>query len=808
MKLLRFLILLILTFGLTWFLNTNNPLGTPLPALGKLLSPFQGVWQNSVNENNLIQNLKSKKITNEEIKILYDENLVPHIFATNTEDALFAQGYVHAQHRLWQMDITVRSAGGELSEVMGERTLELDKLMRRRGLRLSAENAIESWKKGGSWNTLEAYVAGVNAYINSLSPKDYPIEFKLLDYEPTEWTPMKTALFVRIMALNLNFRNADIAATNTLNLLGQDVYDFLFPDWNPKQSPIIPVGTAWAADSVVAQLPIDSSAAIGTLLPYTQQSMPDEGIGSNNWAVAGSKTASGNPILCSDPHLGLSLPSIWYQVQIHTPEINAYGASLPGVPWVTIGFNENIAWGQTNVGQDLADWYRIEWANEEKNKYVLDGASKDIDYRIEEIKVRGKSTVIDSVKYTLWGPIVYEEEGSDYQDLALRWLSHDAPNPEELSSFFKLNKAKNYDEYVQALEPYGIPAQNFVFASREGDIALRVNGDFPIKKEGQGKFVQEGNTSENAWQGIIPKTQIPAVKNPERGFVASANQHSTDPSYPYYYNGGFDDYRGRIINRELAKMDSVTIQDMMNLQTSNKSLFAEEGLSLLLQHLNRSELTPVEKGLVKILEDWNYSFDDEEVAPALFTEWYEQFEKLLWDEIDIYRDSINLIDIEKWRTLQLLEQEPLAVFWDIKSTPEREDRSAIVTQSFLKMEQKLGEKLADKSYNWLQHKPLNIAHISKTIRPFGRYNVPAGGYGLAPNANKSTHGPSWRMVVELGEEVKAYGVYPGGQSGNPASPYYDNMIDKWAAGEYYELFFMKDANDTRQPILFTQTISN
>ncbi len=809
MKIARFLLLFLVTIGLTWFLNTNNPLGTALPPLGKLLNPFDGLWQNT--KTDAASSFKDLKLEGlkEGVSVVYDERLVPHIFAQNIEDALFTQGYIHAQHRLWQMDISSRAAGGQLSEVMGSRTLDNDKLMRRRGLGIAAENAVKGWKRSKTYNNVQAYIEGVNTYINSLSPKEYPIEFKLLDYTPTEWTDLKTALFVRLMALRLNFRHHDIAATNSLNIFGQETFDYLFPERNPKQSPIIPRGTAWNFDSTQVALPAAASDAIGHLLPYHQKEMPPEGIGSNNWAVAGSKTASGNPILCNDPHLGLTLPAVWYEIQIHTPEMNVYGVSLPGMPGVTIGFNEDIAWGQTNVGQDVVDWYQMEWANEKKTAYMLDGQSKPVQYRVEQIKVRGGATVIDSVKHTVWGPIVYEDEQSGRKDLAMRWITHDEPKTDEMASFLKLNTAKNYDDYSEALIDYAVPAQNFVFASREGDIAIKVNGDFPIKKQGQGKFVQKGNTSANAWQGIIPKTQVAQIKNPERGFVASANQHSTDDSYPYYYNGPtFDDYRGRILNRKLAEIDNISVEDMMQLQNNNESIFAEEGLSLLLQHLDRSKLNTVQIGLVKILEDWDKQFKNEAVAPMLFMEWYKQFYDLLWDEMAVYKDSIEVLQVEDWRTLQLLEEEPLAVFWDVKDTPERESRTDIVTQGFLKMHENLKDKLDNKDNNWQSYKQLDIRHLTRTIRPFGRYNLPANGFKYSLNANRTIAGPSWRMVVDLGEEIKAYGVYPGGQSGHPSSAHYDDMIDKWAAGEYYELFFMKNADDTRQNRLFTQELGN
>ncbi|MEL6718546.1 MAG: penicillin acylase family protein [Bacteroidota bacterium] len=303
MKYVPFLVALVVTIGLTFLLNTSQPFGTEAPAIGPLLSPFDGVWQNTQAESQAdYKKMKLKGLT-EEVQVVYDERLVPHIFAKNERDAMYAQGYVTAKHRLWQMDISTRAAGGLLSEVFGERTIEYDRLQRRRGVLNAAQRTVESWKKGEQYDLIEAYVDGVNAYINSLSSKEYPIEFKLIGYEPTPWTALRTALFQKNMSLNLNFRYHDLAATNSLSILGREAFDFLYPEVNPKQSPIIPKGTVWTADSTRI-LDLDTTnVLIGGLFDYPELPKSQPGIGSNNWAVAAAKTANGNPILCNDPHL-------------------------------------------------------------------------------------------------------------------------------------------------------------------------------------------------------------------------------------------------------------------------------------------------------------------------------------------------------------------------------------------------------------------------------------------------------------------------------------------------------------------------
>ncbi len=808
MKLLQFVISLVITVFFAIILNQSNPFGMEnIPPLGQLMSPFQGFWQNAGHSADFDFSSKSFAELKEEVKVVYDDRLVPHIFASNLVDAHFAQGYVTAQHRLWQMDFATRAAAGMISEVVGPRALDYDKFQRRIGILQSAKAAVESWKKDDkNFALLEAYAAGVNAYIDQLAAKDYPVEYKLMGFAPTPWSPLRTALFARRMAQTLNFRHTDLATTNALQIFGKETFDFLYPERNPLQSPIIPDTVKWEFDPVVSIT--DTVDLIGEMFEHRALPMSPEGIGSNNWAVSGIKTANGHPILCNDPHLSLTLPAIWFEIQIHTPEINAYGVSLPGMPGIAIGFNENVAWGMTNVGQDVTDWYRIKWVDEDKQQYYFDGVPRKIQYTFEEIKVKGSSKpVIDTIRYTHIGPIVYDNDDAGLQDMAMRWVTLEEPKSNELESFLLLNKAKNYEDYSQALINYESPAQNFVFAAKDGDIALKVNGKFPAKKNQAGRFIEDGSTSQSQWQGFIPKEHIPQIKNPSRGFVASANQRSTGKDYPYYYNGGFDDYRGRIINRKLAEMENITVDDMKALQLSSQSILAEEGLPLLLKNLDRYQLSEEQIEMTKKLEDWNFEFSGTELTPVVFWEWLRNTYDGLWDEIILLQDSVEVLGPEWWRTLQMMERDTLSEFWDNKSSAEVERPAHIVTAAFQKTWQSLQEKRAEEAdYDWQKHKATFIPHLAR-LAPFGRFDLPVGGFRFAPNAISDAHGPSWRMVVELGESINAFGVYPGGQSGNPGSPHYDDMVDPWVQGEYHQLWFMKDANEQKKNILFTQSLN-
>lgn len=806
MKVISFLVALLSTFGLVYLLNQPIETTTSIPPIGKLLSPFQGFWQNATPVSTKALPSLTLDGLSKPAKVVFDDRMVPHIFAKNTNDALFIQGYLLAKDRLWQMDIATRSISGRLAEILNPSIVERDKLQRRKGYAFAAENALRSWQKTPKeYAFVEAYTAGVNQYISQLQPKDYPIEFKLMNYSPEPWTTLKSALFLKSMAVSLASRHSDIENTNAFSIFGKDKYDFLYPERNPNNDPIIPKEVEWDFEA----LPVETAPQPEPQMLSHHQPFPKapDHLGSNNWAVSGDKTASGFPILCSDPHLFLNLPNIWYELQIHTPEFNCYGVCLPGFPGVTIGFNEYVAWGMTNVSHDVLDWYKIKWVDDKKEAYWLDDQQMKVEKRVETYLLKDGTTLKDTVRYTHWGPIVYEDKDHPQVDLAMRWIGHD-PDGNELKTSYGLNKARNHTDYVEAVENFSVPAQNIVFASQEGDIAITLAGKLPLKSEGQGRFIQDGSKRSNAWAGFIPRAHNPAVKNPSRAFVASANQNSTDDTYPYYYNGsrnGFEDYRGRILNQKLAAMSQIDVEQMKALQNDVYGLRAAESLPLLLEKLNREQLSSTQKELLTILENWDYEYDKDEKACILYSEWFQSFYKNCWDEVYRYKDSIAMPYPRHWRTIDMLKETPDHRFFDQIATTEVETAEDIVQLAFQEMSEKVAKaKAAGKSLEWYVHKNTRIKHMGR-IPAFASPLLEVGGDGQALNAIKGGAGPSWRMIVDFGPGRKAYGVYPGGQSGNPGSPFYDNMVDTWAKGEYYELLFLKNAAEEDERILSVQS---
>ncbi|MCX7744525.1 MAG: penicillin acylase family protein [Flavobacteriales bacterium] len=789
MRIIKFLLFALLTAGLFHVMEFGVG---PLPALGKFLSPFSGFWQNAESKNAKIPATLELEGLLEDVKVVFDDRMVPHIFAKNEHDLFFAQGYITASHRLWQMEFQTHFAAGRISEIVGEKAIDLDRMQRRKGLLYAAELTVEAFERDSLANSiLQAYSDGVNAYIKSLNYKHLPLEYKLLNYKPEPWSKLKSALLLKYMADMLTGNSNDIELSNAVALLGYEVTELIYPDFPDSLiDPIIPRDVVF--NQATAKLDTPAVPGLGIQIPIEPEKI-SENIGSNNWAVNGNKTATGAPILCNDPHLQLNLPSIWYEVQLSTPQFNVYGVSLPGAPAVIIGFNNEIAWGVTNGTQDVKDWYKVKFKDASRKEYLFDGTWKQTTVRIEEIKIKGKKPFYDTVVYTHFGPVVYDAsltKDTSAINLAARWTGLEPSN--ELMTFYYLNRAKNYTDYLRAIETFQCPGQNFVFASASGDIAIWQQGKFPLKWPKQGKYVMDGSSSIYQWQGYIPQAENPHVLNPSRNFVSSANQHPTDATYPYYYNGFFEFYRNRRINERLAMMQKITVEDMMKLQNDNFNLQAAESLPLMLKLLG-----DVTEGAeyIEILEKWNYMNDALAEAPAIYEEWFAHLDSLIWDELHIQGKMIEIP--QEFYTIWMMHNYPHHSIFDIKSTTDNvETLEDLIQLSFHKTQKSLNywKEVHKENLTWYNYKSTSVQHLARLI-PFSQTNIQIGGNKRIVNACDSRWGPSWRMIVSLEKPVKAYGVYPGGQSGNPGSPYYTTGIEKWSKGEYFTLNFMQHAEE-------------
>lgn len=812
MRIIPLLVSALLTWGSVHLFNTQLSVGgSKTPRLGYFLSPQHGFWQNAepidvnYNDNVQLKGLAGK------VEVYIDDRLVPHIYADEDNDAYYVQGYLHAKFRLWQMEFQTHVAAGRLSEIVGKERIGTDKFFRRLGMVYGAERTKAYVEKNNPemQSAIDAYAKGVNAYIAQLKPEQIPFEYKLLDYKPEAWTSLKTYLFQMFMSYDLTGRGAvtDLQMSNARNYFSYKDFDLLFTDVQDSLDPIIPRGTVYAPPAIKPVAPADvqttylgdTTGSSTALAPF----IPNKSNGSNNWVVGGSKTKSGRPILANDPHLGLNLPSLWYEVQISTPTHRTYGASFPGSPAVIIGFNDSIAWGVTNAGRDVLDYYDMKFKDTTLNEYWFKGQWVKAEKRIETIKIKDSATIQENIAITVFGPTMYDHNyknsGSGGKNLALRWTAHDGGSG--LLAFYKLNHAKNYDDYLEAISHWNSTGQNFAFASKTGDIALKQQANFVARWYRQGDFILPGQDSAYAWQGFIPTDENPMIKNPERGFVSSANQKSTDQTYPYYLGAAsnFPVYRGVIINRKLNALTNATPQDIQRLQMDNYNVFAEMARPVLLKYIDQASLTADEKKYINILSSWNLVSDINEKGATVFNVIWDSLETTIWsDEFAGATTSLGWPD--EITLLESIKRDSLYSFADNIKTPNKKESIADAVMEAVKKATAVLVK-ADKEgkLDWAAFKDTRVSHLLK-INALSSLHLPIGGGKHIINATTETHGPSWRMIVHMTDEIDAYGVYPGGQNGNPGSKYYDSFMNYWATGKYYPILFMhlKDAPSNKR----------
>ena len=811
MRITPFLISAVITTGLVYGLNKK---WGSIPPIGKFLSPQYGIWQNAEPaDKDFTAELKIPGLK-DKAEVYFDERLVPHVFAQNDEDAYFVQGYLHAKFRLWQMDFQSYAAAGRLSEILGPGTdsavLNFDRNMRRLGMVYGAKKSLEEVEKNPlSKAACDAYTAGVNIYIENLKESELPLEYKLLDYRPEKWTNLKIALFLKYMSLDLAGPENDMEYSNAKSVFNSTDFDKLYPYTQDSLDPIIPKGTIFPTPSFTPIPPVGADSVFSSWKNSTaiNEFKPDQDNGSNNWAVAGSKTKSGAPILCNDPHLSLNMPSLWYEMQLHTPNFNAYGASFPGSPSIIIGFNDSCAFGFTNAMRDVRDYYEIKFKDDSKQEYWFNGEWKKAELHIDTFNIRNKKEFYDTVAFTIFGPVMYDKSYSGKRTnndkyFAVRWKAHDPSN--EMMLFYKLDHAKNLDDYKEALPYLNCPGQNCLFADKSGNIAIWQQASFPVKWKRQGDFIMPGTDSSYMWQGTIPMEENPHLINPERGFVSSANQLPVDTAYPYYIGGHHDLYRGLLINRFLKGMNNITPADMEKLQTENYNVLAEFILPLFIKNTDESKLTGDEKKYFDIAKNWNKRNDPGEKGVAVFENWLDSL------EVEIFGDELSKVQKpftwpEQYTLAEALLRDSAFSFIDNINTPQKETLPDEMMASFKKIVPVLEKSESEGKLEWAKYKGTTVRHLLR-LPALSRVNLNIGGGKNIINAAKDVHGPSWRMIVQLTDQTEAYGVYPGGQSGNPGSKYYDSFVDQWAAGKYYSLWFMKAGDKMDKKVKWKMTI--
>ncbi|HEY2721063.1 MAG TPA: penicillin acylase family protein [Chitinophagaceae bacterium] len=812
MRLIPFAVSSIVTILLIFVLNRK---WGPLPPLGKFLSPQHGFWQNAENaDGDFNADLKFPGLKGR-ANVYFDDRLVPHVFADNDVDLYFVQGYLHAKFRLFQMDLQTMYAAGRLTEILGNdpTIIRVDRETRRSGMVYAAQNALKEFEADPvSKQACDSYTAGVNAYIESLTDASLPIEYKLLDFKPEKWNNLKIALFLKQMSRTLAGDVEDMKMTNEKSVIPYSDFKLLYPEIHDSLIPIVPAGTAFPAPGIVPVKPASADSiyfGVKNSSNVAEIIKQDPDNGSNNWAVAGIKTKSGAAILCNDPHLDLTFPSIWYEMQLNSPNVNVYGATFPGSPNVIIGFNDHIAWGVTNSQRDVKDFYEIKFKDDSKRQYRFNNQWVNTQIHIDTLKVRDSKDIYDTVAYTVFGPVEFDKSFTDSlapgKAIACRWAADDPSN--EGLTFYKLNRASNYDDYLEAIKTFSCPGQNFVFASKTGDIALWQQGKFPARWPGQGMMVMPGEDSSYLWQGYIPQAENPHVINPAQGYVVSANQRAADSSYPYFMPGAYINARAISINHQLQNMNGITVDDMKRLQNDYFNVTAEDARTLLLKYVRENDLNADGKKYLDIFKQWNLRASADSKGQTVYQLWWDsRAVQVLGDELDKAPKKV-FAPVNEQTLLEALLKDSAFKYVDNVNTPQKETLYDDVTIAFQKASVELAGEEKDGKLEWAKHKSPRMYHLlQKSVMPFSE-SIPVGGNGDIINATNDKHGPSWRMVVQLSEKTEAYGVYPGGQSGNPGSKFYDDFVDSWVKGQYYSLWMMKRTETGDKKVKWTMNFS-
>lgn len=822
----------------------------PVPPLGPFLHPTLGVW--AVATLNEIPRDAGVTVpgAQESVQVVFDDRAVPHVFARNVPDAYRALGYLHARFRLFQLELQTRVTAGRLSEWLGERALEFDRRQRALGLAWSAERdfaQLDSTSRAAI--LLRAYADGVNARIAELGPGDRPLEYRLLGVAPAPWEAVHTVYLIKRMGYTLAYWHPDRRFERLAALVGPAAAAALLPVNSPIQEPIVPTGQSvpryeqtplpppqfgtdaglpnrrglpptlgasaakrsgglMAADRPPSAAPVAPAAArggSGTGLPW----MGGEdvaGSASNNWVVSAARTADGYPLLAGDPHLDLTLPSIWYEAHLVVPEsLDVYGVTFPGAPAVPIGFTRDVAWSFTNTGADVLDYYDEQVDDVARpTRYRLDGRWVPLEVREEVYRGRANAELmVDTVYFTHRGPVLL----ADSSARSMRWTVLEEQGA--IAAMGELVFARDVDDWLAAMSTYRAPIQNGAVADRAGNIAMFSPGTYPIRPgNGRGLTAFDGSSSAVDWEGYLPGDRVPFARNPPQGFLVSANQQPVDPrSDPFYFGASWvAPWRAMRINHLLRNDAAVTPDAMRRYQTDPGSERAEFFATAMLDAARRYA-PPSERDRARLataaalLAEWDGRYSRDNERAVLFVRAMDALNDRVWDELSLAGDtSGRRVFTPGSDVLAGLVLDPRNVWWDDRRTVGHvESRDEVLAASLLAGYDLAVARYGDPAgggWRWERVWHANIYHLLRFPSLSAlEIPVPGGPATISPLLGDGTHGASWRMVVQLGPEVRAWGTYPGGQSGNPLSPWYDDRIAQWAAGTLDTLLVPRTADD-------------
>jgi penicillin amidase len=730
-----------------------------------------------------------------QVEVLRDRWGVPHIYAQNPHDLYMAQGFVHAQDRLWQMEINRRATAGRLSEVIGPATVLMDRQMRALTMRHVAESEV-ALLPADIREMLDAYAAGVNAFI---AQGRLPVEFTLLRYKPEPWVIADTLAWIKMMAWYLCADWwSEVRRMRLTERLGAERVAELTPAYLPHWPRVVPSGVLYSVlADVTAETARPRSAtpqSAGTL------SATDAGWGSNNWVIGGSRTTTGKPILANDMHLQMSIPAIWYENHLTDGELNVTGVTFPGVPGVVSGHNGHVAWGFTDGLPDVEDLYIEHTRRTEDGRVQVEGEGGWYEATIlhEAIRVKGGETVYEDVVVTRHGPIINAllPDWEDAPTLALRWTSLE-PDAGMMEAFFRITRARTCGEFREALRLWTSPVQNVVYADTEGNIAYSFPGKIPIRARGNGTTPSPGWTYDDEWTGYIPFAHLPHLENPPQGYIASANNLVVDDAYPY--DLAVRPVSGNRAQRIVELIESREKIDLAFVRQMHLDVVSPLARTVA-RYLGQLEVDdPALRAVVELVRAWDGAMHADSAAALVYEIFAHQLVTLLLAKP---LEGHYLFDEAIWGWLEKVLAEPQSHWFDLGHGETRDDvmRLALAeTLAYLRKE--FGPEPADwtwgKLHQIIYNHPLGE---SKVLAPcFNRGPYPVSGNRHTVCATHQRHfdshtfgGPPYRMIVDLGDVRNSVSLLTPGQSGQPGSPHYDDQIAAWSTGEYHPMLFTRE----------------
>jgi penicillin amidase len=769
------------------------------------------------------------------VEIIRDADSITHVFGATKLDTYFGLGYAHAQDRLWQMEFQRRVGMGRLSEIFGPPTLNTDRFLRTLGTGRAARSAWESLSER-SKTELNAYVAGVNAFIGTHHGSQLPLEFTLLRFEPEPWTGPDVLAWVKMMAWDLSKNyEVELLRHDVTAVLGPDRAAQLFPPYPPKGLTILgDADLAWmgkklataedTGDAEVRRSKKSSASSASSAVDSwsgafaSSIDLPFFGaaLGSNNWVVDGTMTATGKPLLANDPHLDAQIPSLWYLAHLSAGDFDVIGATLPGTPAMAIGRNKFIAWGETNVAADVQDLYR-ERIDRTGRFAEYQGHAEPLQFVQEIIRVKGGAPLNLLVRITRHGPLISDAINANnrtaprppgngpppVEPLAFRWTALD-PEDSTVTSFLRLNEARNWNEFTSALSEYVVPAQNFVYADVDGHIGYYAPGHFPIRGRSDGISVSEGWTSDDEWQGWVPFDQLPHTFDPPGHYIVSANNKVTPSSFPHAIAGEFSDpYRAQRIVDRLRQEPKLTPDDFASIQADTYSLHAKTLVPILLNLVHPMDARDGQA--VQILRQWNFDARGDSAAAAIFQAWfYELPIALVGDKLGSQLTTDYLaLDRNSYRSRFLIDtlSRKDGSWCDNVQTPKQETCDDIASQALHAAMERLSRTLGDNMRSWRWddvHRAIFAHAVFNPLPIIGRWlrrEVPHGGDWstvnvgpvFAPRPFEQHAVPGYRQIVDLSPANDNRFIEAVGQSGQRLSPHYDDALELWAVGKYRKM---------------------